>query len=239
MLNIPDKYKVEVVLSLKNFIPKELKLDQKKRIKDVVKRVVLTDQIIGEEIPSLINEEYHCEVIQFYDIELTNIKEASFIVGVYQSLIKSECVIRVHDTAKEAYSFAIKRLNQQDKTQIIIEESFITNYFNIGLPDKNCDQLLSYIDYNHISNKTDKVSFYKEIFTKAFLLTNVKAYSKVINIMDCDVWYDNKRVDRLFYYYKRIVDNRLLLTRTMINTEKVSINQQIKRDIEVLDNNKY
>ncbi len=33
-------------------------------------------QIAGEEIPFIINNEYRCEMIQFYDMELKSIKEA-------------------------------------------------------------------------------------------------------------------------------------------------------------------
>lgn len=34
---------------------------------------------MGEDIPSLVNDEYNFQVIQFYDFELTDIKKAAFI----------------------------------------------------------------------------------------------------------------------------------------------------------------
>lgn len=239
MLNIPDRYKIGVNLALKDFIPKDLKPDHKKRIKESIKRVQLIAQIVGEEIPSVINEEYRCEVIQFYDIEIYSMKDASFLVGLYQSLIKSLCVIRIHDSAKEAYSFCGKRLNQQDATQIIIEDSIMTELYHVGLPDMKREQMLSYIEYAKVSNKADKLCFYKEIFVKVFLLSNAKAYTNVAKILDSDLWYDSNKSERVFYCYKRLVDHRALLTKATTNAEKVTMNQQIKNDIQLLNEEKY
>ena len=58
MFDLPDIYRVDVNVALKDFIPKDLKLNDKKRIKDAVKSVKLEYQIAGEEIPSVNNEEY-------------------------------------------------------------------------------------------------------------------------------------------------------------------------------------
>ncbi len=68
--NIPEHYKTDVKLALRDFIPKDLKTDDKKRIKDAVKEMRLMYQIAGEEIPSVINDEYRCQVSQFYVIDL-------------------------------------------------------------------------------------------------------------------------------------------------------------------------
>ena len=88
MFDLPDTYRVDVKVALKDFIPKDLKPNDKKRIKDAVKSVRLDYQIAGEEIPSVTNEEYRCQVIQFYDIEVANIKYANFLASTYQNLIK-------------------------------------------------------------------------------------------------------------------------------------------------------
>ena len=239
MFKIPEQYRAGVNISLKDFIPKELKPDQKKRIKDSVKKVQLTYQITGEEIPSVINDEYRCQVIQFYDIEVRNMKEAAFLAGIYQSLIKPLCVIRLHDSMDEAYSLSIKRLNHLDNTQIVVEYSVMTENYPIGLPDAKRERMFSYIEFDRVKNKTDKVNFYNEIYAKVYLLNYEKAYNKTEKILDSNVWYDAKRTARMFSYYKILVDERVKLTRVVTNTEKISINQKIKEDIKLLDNEKY
>lgn len=239
MLKIPERYREGVNVSLKNFIPKDLKPDQKKKIKDSVKKVQLIYQIAGEEIPSVINDEYRCQVIQFYDIEVRSMKDAIFLAGIYQYLIKPLCVIRLHDSMNEAYSFSIKRLNHQDNTQIVVEYSVMTENYPIGLPDAKRERLFSYVEYDKVKNKTDKVNFYNEIYAKVYLLKNEKTYSNTEKILDSNVWYDTKRIARMFSYYKVLVDERGKLKRAVTNAEKVSINQKIKEDIKLLDKEKY
>ena len=49
MFNIPDAYKLDYQVNLKDFIPKVLKSKDKNRIKKAIKNVKLEYQIIGEE----------------------------------------------------------------------------------------------------------------------------------------------------------------------------------------------
>ena len=157
MFDLPDTYKVDVKVALKDFIPNDLKPNDKKRIKDAVKSVRLDYQIAGEEIPSVNNEEYRCQVIQFYDIEVVNIKDANFLASTYQNLIKSLCVIHMHDTKDEVYSMAVKRLSQTDDVQIVVEQTLLTDKYMLGIPDSNRDRLMAYMNYTTVKNKIDKV----------------------------------------------------------------------------------
>ncbi len=184
MFNIPERYKTDVKLALKDFIPKDLKPDDRKRIKDAVKEVRLMYQIVGEEIPSVINDEYRCEVIQFYDMELQSIKSASYLASVYQNLIKPLCVFHMYDSQYELYSFAVKRLNQTDENQIVIEHSILTENYPVGLPDDGRNRLLKYLDYVQIKNKTNKINLYKEWYYKTYMIINESAYSSTELILE-------------------------------------------------------
>ena len=235
MFNIPEKYRVDVDINMKDFVPKELKQEQKRRIREIMKKVTLAYQIAGEEIPSVQDEEYRCQVIQFYDMEISNIKEAGFIAKIYQEKIKSLCVLRLHDAAKETYSFAVKRLNQQDDTQVVIETSIITDCFQIGLPGTKRERLLRYITYENVCNKTNKLNFYKEIYGKVYMLTNEKAYANMQNILDSNIWYDARRAERIFGYYKGLVEQRGKLKMIVANADKVALNKEIKDSIRAVD----
>lgn len=48
MFNIPDAYKLDYQVNLKDFIPKVLKSKDKNRIKKAIKNVKLEYQIIGK-----------------------------------------------------------------------------------------------------------------------------------------------------------------------------------------------
>lgn len=73
--------------------------------------------------------------------------------------IKPLCVIRMHDSQDELYSLTLKRLNQTDENQIVIEYNILTEKYLVGLPDASRNRLLKYLDYLQIKSKTNKVNF--------------------------------------------------------------------------------
>ena len=235
MFNLPDVYRLDVSAALKDFIPKDLKPNDKKRIKDAIKSVKLEYQIAGDEIPSVNNEEYRCQVIQFYDIELSNIKDANFIAAMYQNLIKPLCVIYMHDAKDEVYSFAVKRLSQTESMQIVVEQTLLTDKYMRGIPDRNKDRLLAYMNYATLKNKTNKVQLYKEWFYKAYMIVNEKAYIHTEKLLEGNSWYDNDRSARICKKYMELVMAREKLKTAVTNAERMKINKLIKTSIDNLD----
>lgn len=235
MFNIPERYRTDVKISLKDFMPADLKPNDKKRIKDAIKSVKLVYQIAGEEIPSVVDENYRCQVIQFYDIELTDIKEACFLASTYQNLIKPFCIIRMYDAKDEVYSLAIKRLNQLEEMQVVVEQSLLTSKFVLNVPDSSRNRFLTYVDYIQVKNKQDKVSMYKEWFYKAYLLQNDKAYSKVDLLLESNLWYDSVRITQIVLKYMELIKQREKLKKATTNAERMKVNKSIKNAIQELD----
>ncbi len=235
MFNIPDRYRVDVNVALKDFIPKDLKPNDKKRIKDAVRNVKLEYQIAGEEIPSVIDAEYRCQVIQFYDMEVANIKDANFLAATYQNLIKPLCVIHIHDAKDEVYSMAIKRLSQTDDMQVVIEQSLLTDKYMMGIPDSSRERLLAYMNYVRLKNKNDKVQLYKEWFYKAYMIVNEKAYIHTDKLLDGNSWYDSERTARICQKYVELVMTRGKLKLAVTNADRMKVNKEIKNEIKALD----
>ena len=235
MFDIPDTYRVDVKVALKDFIPKDLKPNDKKRIKDAVKSVRLDYQIAGEEIPSVNNEEYRCQVIQFYDMEVANIEDGNFLASTYQNLIKPLCVIHMHDTKDEVYSMAVKRLSQTDDMQIVLEQTLLTDKYMLGIPDSNRDRFMAYMNYSTVKNKINKVQLYKEWFYKAYMVVNEKAYIHTDKLLDGNTWYDSDRTARICQKYVELVTSRGKLKTAVTNAERMKINKKIKIEIQALD----
>lgn len=238
MFDLPDTYRVDVKVALKDFIPKDLKPNDKKRIKDAVKSVRLDYQIAGEEIPSVNNEEYRCQVIQFYDIEVVNIRDANFLAATYQNLIKPLCVIRMHDRKNEVYSMTIKRLSQTDEMQIVVEQPLLTDKYMLDIPDSNRDRFMAYMNYSTVKNKIDKVQLYKEWFYKAYMVVNEKAYIHTDKLLDGNAWYDSGRTARICQKYIELVTSRGKLKKVVTNAERMKINKEIKAEVQALDREK-
>lgn len=232
MFNLPDKYKVNKKIPIKDFISKTLKPDERKMIKDIVKSVVLSYQIMGEDIPSVIDDETNCQVIQFYTFEIADIKKANKISAIYQELIKPFCIIKFVDSKNEAYSLAIKRLNKNDSTQIVVEESLLSQIYPILAIKKAFERNL---DFTTIKNTTNKYNFYYEIFLKAYIITNNKIYSNVKRFLNMPIWYDIIKVKELYELLSNLELKKEQVKRSISNSEKMRLNQEIRLLIDRLN----
>ncbi|MDY4741572.1 MAG: DUF4391 domain-containing protein [Lachnospira sp.] len=235
MFNIPEKYKIELEVKLKDFIPKELNPNDKRRIKEVIKTVRMTYQIAGEEIPSLVNDEYRCQVIQFYEIELENVKDANFIANIYQNLIKPLCVIRLYDSKDEVFSFADKRLSQTEENQIVIEEVYLSQKYPYGLPGEGIGKFYEYLAFDKIKNNTDKLAFYREWMYKIYILENKAAFADVEQLLNNDFWYSASQATSVYQKYIELVKARGVATKVQTNAEKIKANKEVKAAKEALE----
>lgn len=239
MFNIPERYRTNVKVALKDFMPIDLKPNDKKRVRDAIKSVKLVYQIAGEEIPSVVDENYRCQVIQFYDIELEDIKDANFLASTYQNLIKPFCIIRMHDAKDEVYSLAIKRLNQLEEMQIVLEQSLVTPKYILNVPDSSRNKFFQYVDFMQVKNKRDKVSMYKEWFYKAYMLQNEKAYANVDAVLEGNFWFDTGRTTQIVQKYMELVKLRESLKKATTNVERMKVNKSIKTAIQELDKEEW
>jgi hypothetical protein len=235
MFNLPEKYKVGKKIPMKDFIPKEFKPDIKKKIKESVKNITLSYQIMGEDIPSLVNEEYNVQVIQFYDFELVDMKRTAFIANLYQEIVKSPCVLRLHDNSNEAYSFALKRLNQNDNTQIVVTDKVITAVYPTGLPSSDKNTLLRELAYGNIKNNDNKGSFYFEIYLRAYILTNDKVYAGAKSFLSKPIWYSLSKQKEVYALLCSLASDKDMVQKAVLNSEKMKLNQEIRQVICELD----
>ena len=235
MFDIPKRFETNLDIKLKDFIPKELNPNDKRRIRETVRTVKMTYQIAGEEIPSLVNEEYRCQVIQFYEIELESIKDANFIANIYQSLIKPLCVMRFYDSKDEEYSFADKRLSQTEENQIVVEDVYLSQKYPYGLPGEGLEKYLEYLSFEKIKNKTDKLAFYREWMYKIYILEHKSAFADVNLILKDNAWYSAARAITIYQKYAALVRARDEAAKAQVNTEKIKANKDVKIAKEALE----
>lgn len=228
MFDIPKRFEVNLDIKIKDFIPKELNPNDKRRIREAIKSVKMTYQIAGEEIPSLVNDEYRCQVIQFYEIELESIKDTSFISKIYQSLIKPLCIIRIYDSKDEEYSFADKRLSQTEENHIVVEDIYLSQKYSYGLPGEGIDKFLEYLSYDRIKNKTDKLALYREWMYKTYLLEHKAAFAGAELLLNNNAWYSATRAKDIYQKYTELIKARDTVSNAQTNVEKVKANKEVK-----------
>lgn len=172
MYGIPEKYKKEIIINKENFIPKNEKSRNKRKVRESLKKIKLKYQI-DDGLASLINESYNIQIIMILEVELKSMKYIDYINEVFQKLIKAYVIIKyICEDDKVLLGYGYKRLNEKDPTKIILEDSFVTDkYEEIFIFD---DYLLyeSYLDFNNIKNKNNKLEFYIENMVKSYLISN-------------------------------------------------------------------
>ena len=235
MINIPERYEVNQEIKLKNLILKEFKSDEKKKIKEYVKLVTLKSMINDEEIPSVEDERYIFKVIQYFEFEISDIKKAGFLANLYQEAIKSPCVLRFYDNSKEVYSLALKRLNQNDRNEIVVTDTVITEIFELSMSSSAKREVEGALDYSKILNRTNKVNFYLEMFIRSYILKNQKYYQKSRNILESLIWYDRNKMNDIFEKFKNLVMYKEKIKLAVKNSEKIEINKKIREIISELD----
>lgn len=198
MFDIPLRYITNNPIEPKTFITRDMKKPEKDRIRDNLLDARLIWQITGEEIPSLINEDYNCSVIMGLEIKLKTVKDSAFFVELVQHMVKAPCVIRFYDSKEEAYSFAHKRLSRVDATQVVIENRVETPPLSLAFPDKTAEKLKQNLAFGVLLNKTDKLSLYLEAMVKAFIISHPKLYSGIEDLLDRKLWYNREEILALF-----------------------------------------
>lgn len=233
MRNLPKKYEVNKKIDKKNFLSSDLKPNEKKKLKESLKKVILTHQIQGEEIPSIINNEYNCRVILFLDVEIDSIKNAKFISEIIQNQFKPLCVLNIYDENKQRYSFAYKRLNIQENQNIIIEYNISTKETSLFFVDEAKELIDKYLDYEKILLRDNKLNFYLEAMTKAYIISNINDSE---TLMKSNVWYNHKKVKELFSLLIDLEKLKALSIKTKVMKDKVAINKNIKTIREKIKN---
>lgn len=234
MFEIPSKYEINQKVLLRQLIPNSLKSQDKSKLKDNIKSVYLKYQIVGEDIPSLVNEEYNYTAIQIFDFEVKAVNQANYIANIYQKLIKNPCILRIFDSEKVVYSFALKRLNQQDNTEIIITDFLVSKPFSVRLDIEKINYLKT-IGFNGVINKANKKVFYQEMYLKNFIKTNNKLYQNINSLLGKNFWYDEQKTSKVLSKLKELERLKKQQSEVHINIEKIKIQKQIKQILDELE----
>lgn len=236
MFNLPERYKIGKKFSVKTFIKEDYKSDERKKLNEILKNITLEYEIKGEDIPSIINENYNIQVIYFFDVEIDDIKNSPFASGILQGMIRPLCIIHFHDDSYENYSFACKRLNLEDRSQIVILNSLLLDYIPLMLTNDVKMEYTKYLCFDNMRNKNDKLSFYMELYVKSYIISNGKLYSGIKEFLDSSIWYNLKDVVCIYNKMKCIENLKKEMKKVCTNSEKIKINLRLKSLMDELKN---
>jgi hypothetical protein len=231
MIEIPDQYRIGSKgrqLNKQSFIPPSATTTEKRRLRECLRKVVLTHQITGETIPSRIDVDYHCEVIACLAIELSDIKHKDFVAKLLQPLFKLFAIFQFSDAqGQHALSFAHKRLNKNDPGNIVIAHAYCS-------ASSTRPEIWSAIRFETLANRTSKRDLYLEAMTKAFLLDHPKLFIGAGKLLDSTLWYRGDSITELYAQLTALQSLKRDKQAAKTNAQKAALNTQIKTAIAVL-----
>lgn len=228
MFHVPDRYAVNKPLDAKVFTPRGMKKLDKDRIRQSLLASRLIWQIAGEEIPSRVDDAYNCSVIMGLECKLKSVKDIAFCAEQVQHMIKAPCVVRFYNGDEEVYSFAHKRLSQNDHTQIVVLERVQTPVLSQVFQDKTATLLNEYLDFDAIKNRTDKLNYYLEAMVKAFLISHLDLFSGIRPLLDDKIWFNLPDFMVVFAQMKELVRLHKELELAQLPAEKAGLIGKIK-----------
>ncbi|HHW58073.1 MAG TPA: DUF4391 domain-containing protein [Clostridia bacterium] len=229
MLGVPERYKIDKNFDIKTFLTGELTKQEKQKFKEDVKGIILTHQIIGEEIPSLINNDYNYQAILYFDIKVNDLKYSNFIGGILQKIVKPPAVLRFIDNkGNYLYCFALKRLSKIDSQEIVIDDIIFTQRSSLFFPDENATLFDQYLAFAKILNTANKLTFYTEIITKAYLITYKRLWGGALKALETKIFYDIEKMNEIMMLLKKIINLQNHLSKSITLAEKASFNSEIK-----------
>lgn len=231
MLHPPENTRTEAKgkrLNLKLFLRPEQSTAERSRLRNILKKAILTHQLTGPAIPSIITPEVRCEAIQFLDIELTDLKHREFAAKQVQPLLKEHAVLRFHDAKNSfALSYALKRLSKTDDTAIVITHAYTTTIHLLGAD-------VSHLHHAALLNRSNKRDHYLESMVKSYLLDHPHIFIGAGELFMRKFWHHAPSVLSLFEQLENLLFLKTQKHRAQRHAEKAALNTSIKAAIDHL-----
>ena len=233
--NLPKEYLKNKTLAKSNFM-KSLPAKDRQRFDESVKGIFLDYQMEGENIPSIVNETYNVQVIMFINAKIDNIKNTAFIASIMQEKLKAFAIMIFTDNAENCVlSFALKRLSELDKNEIVITDRFLSETYNQTLSSQFGDDIHLYLAYDKILNRNNKYCFYFEVAAKCFILSNKYLYKDYLKIVNSKLWYNHDKAFKVYENFKQLDYKKRELKQVTEIQEQIRLNGDIKELIQELE----
>lgn len=219
LLEKPEKVPQKIYLSM------EFKPAIRKKIKEQVLSMTITHQFTGKFMPVLVEEEYNVQVIQFIDFYVKDVKKAQFLGELFQSFIKNPCVLRIYDDQHECFSLALKRLNLNDKTKVVVTDILMTPIFLHRFPDSEERKLAKELNFQNIKATLNMQTYYRELFLRCYFQAYHVHY-KAISDWET-LWYSPTKAFEVYLLLKEIVELSAKKKKTKEMGELAEINMEI------------
>ena len=229
-LDIPQKCFLNKTLFKKLFLESGmLDITDKKALKDDIDKIrwLYTLKPSTINIESVKNDTYEYDEVAILQIDLNNITRANRIASFVNKAIPYPLVIIFTHGDMVALNLADKRINQTDKAKWVVEDSWMTPWFNPNAPSQNEQQFMADIVIKGLSF-LNFYAFYSDIKSRVIALNSAQRNGtyKITAKTDTDTRLKNLR--RIENLEKEISELRVSLKKEPQFNMKLTLNVALK-----------
>lgn len=234
MLGIPDECLVKRSIDVKRLPLGDLKPGERTRFRSVVRELAVTAVLTDKVLPADSAEGRLVQAVQVFEVRLDSLRSAAFVCGILQRMTKTLCIIFVRDDRQEQFSFALKRLNLQDASEVVVTEEFLSVPLTSGVAGSGMRLMEKYAGWDSVVNMTSLYSWYLELMVKCFVITHRKVWSGMEGLLESKVWYNSDEVYSMFCVLQRLTALSEERSRSLSMGESMRLNGELREVYERL-----
>ena len=159
MLGIPDECLVKRSVDVKRLPLGDLKQGERTRFRSLVRELKVTAVLTDKVLPAYSTERCIVQAVQVFEVRVDSLRSAPFVCGILQRMTRTLCIIFVRDDHQEQFSFALKRLNLQDASEVVVTEEFLSVPLSSGIPGNGVRLMESFAGWDSVVNMTSLYSW--------------------------------------------------------------------------------
>jgi len=205
MLGIPDECLVKRSIDVKRLPLGDMKPGERNRFRSLVRELKVTAVLTDKVLPAYLLAGHSVQAVQVFEVRVDSLRSAPFVCGILQRMTKTLCIIYVRDDHQEQFSFALKRLNMQDASEVVVTDEFLSVPLSSGVPGNGIRMMEKFAGWGAVVNMTSLYSWYLELMVKCFVITHRNVWSGMEGLLSSKVWYNSDEVLAVFSDLKRLV----------------------------------
>ena len=234
MLGIPDECLVKRSIDVKRLPLGSMKPGERNRFRSAVRELKVTAVLTDKVLPAYLLAGHFVQAVQVFEVRVDSLRSAPFVCGILQRMTRTLCIIFVRDDRQEQFSFALKRLNLQDASEVVVTEEFLSVPLTSGVPGSGMRLMEKYAGWDSVVNMTSLYSWYLELMVKCFVITHRDVWSGMEGLLMSKVWYNSDEVFSMFCVLQRLTALSEERSRSLSMGESVRLNGELREVYERL-----
>ena len=234
MLGIPDECLVKRSIDVKRLPLGDMKPGERNRFRGLIRELKVTAVLTDKVLPAYLLAGHSVQAVQVFEVRVDSLRSAPFVCGILQRMTKTLCIIYVRDDHQEQFSFALKRLNMQDASEVVVTDEFLSVPRVSGVAGSGMRLMETYAGWDSVVNMTSLYSWYLELMVKCFVITHRNMWSGMEGLLSSKVWYNSDEVYSMFCVLQSLVALSEERGRSLSMGESVRLNGELREVYERL-----